>query len=284
MMLRSSLHSWVLVVAGASALSGCATRAEFRKLEQESRAREQRLAAVEEQLSTQRADLEGVTARAQERVQELQQILEQATQAVTRNSADVVTEVERIRADLGALEGRVAEVRNETTTGNAALRQRVAELDQQIDRIAAQTGIELAIAESEIPPDANAHFAAAKQAYDANDFPRARGLFRVFTTRHPRHEKADDAYYYIGKSFMAQDRPQSAISPFQRVIQDYRTGDMIDDTLLAMGDAFFQLRACGDARTAYDALVQGHRNSPHVAAARRGLENVRRATRAQCTP
>lgn len=262
------------LAAGASVLGGCATTSQVKKLERQ-------LAEVEAQLE-QRADLPEVVAAAEERVKELQQILEQATQAVTRNSADVVVEVERLRTDLSALEGQLAELRNESASTRTALQQRVDELAQQIQRVAAQSGAELGVAESEIPADPAAHFDAAKQAFDRQDYPRARGLFRVFTTRHPRHEKADDAFYHLGLTYVRQGRPQNAIAPFQRVIQNYRSGDMVDDTLLEMGNAFFELRACDDARTAYEALLQGHRTSPHARAARSGLAKLRRATRAQC--
>ncbi len=270
-------------LVGASALAGCATTSQVKKLEREAAAREERLAVVEMQLR-QRADLAELVAAAEAKVQQLQRILEQATQAVTRNSADVVVEVERLRTDLGALQGQLAEARNEVGATRTSLQQRIEEVNQQIQRVAAQAGVDLGIAESEIPQDPAAHFEAAKQAFDRQDYARARGLFRVFTSRHPRHDRADDAMYYIGMTFMQQDRPQNAISPFQKVIQEYRSGDMVDDTLLKMGDAFFQLHACDDARTAYEALIQGHRSSPHVAAARRGLATVRGATRAQCTP
>ncbi len=267
----------------ASALGGCATRAQVLELERAAQAREERIAAMEAQLAGS-AELAATVAAAEGRVRELQQILEQATSAVARNSADVVTEVERLRTDLGALQGQLAEARNDVTTARTALQQRIDEVAQQVERLASQMGVDLALAESEIPADVNAHFDAAKQAFDRQDWARARALFRVFTTRYPRHEKADDAHYYVGMTYMQQNRPQNAISPFQRVIQDYRTGDMVDDTLLKMGDAFFQIRACDDARTAYEALLSGHRNSPHAAAARRGLTTVRGATRAQCTP
>jgi TolA-binding protein len=273
----------VATLAGATALAGCVTRAQFEQLEQESRAREERLAAIEAQLSHQSQGLEEASALAQERVQELRAILEQATQAVTRNSADLGTEVVELREKLGALEGQLAEIRNELGTGRAGLQQRIDELAQQLQRVASDTGVDLSLPESEIPAEPSAHFQAGRDAFERRDYSRARSLFRVFVNRYPQNAKADDALYYIGASYMQEDRPQSAIPSFQKIIQDYRSGDMVDDTLLQMGEAFFALHACEEAKTAYEALLSGHRSSPLAARARQGLSRVRSATRAQCT-
>jgi TolA-binding protein len=278
------LKTIIATLAGASALAGCVSRAQFEQLEQQSLAREERLAALEAQLSHQSQGLEEASALAQERVQELRAILEQATQAVTRNSADLGTEVVALREQLSALEGQLAEIRNELSTGRAGLQQKLDEVAQQVQRLANHVGIDLGIAESEIPADPDALFQAGHQAYEQRDYSRARSFFRIFANRYPRHEKADDAVYWTGMSYVQEDRPQSSIASFQKIIQEYRSGDMIDDTLFQMGEAFFALRACDEAKTAYNALLSGHRSSPLADDARRGLRRVEGATRAQCTP
>jgi TolA-binding protein len=274
---------FIATLAGATALAGCVSRVQFEQLERQSQAREERLAAVEEQLSHQSQGLEEASALAQERVQELRAILEQATQAVTRNSADLGTEVIALREKLAALEGQLAEIRNELATGRAGLQQRVDELGQQVQRLANYAGIDLGIAESEIPTEPAAHYEAAHHAYEQHDYSRARSLFRIFVSRYPRDAKADDAIYFTGMSYVQQDRPQNAIASFQKIIQEYRSGDMIDDTLFQVGEAFFALHACDEAKTAYEALLSGHRDSPLADDARRGLRRLRGATRAQCT-
>jgi len=281
--MRNGTRTLIFVVA-LSSMAGCAPMSKVTRLENDARAREERLVAVEGQLSGQREDLEALTARAQEQITSLETILEQATQAVTRNSADLGVEVEAMRAELGRVQGAIAEIRNELSSSRVTSQQELAALTQHVQRIANQTGVDLSLAESEIPADADAHLLAAAETFGAGDFSKARALYQAFVARYPRHERADDALYNVGVTYMRQNRPQSAVPVFQRVLRDYRTGDAVDDTLLVMGDAFFELRSCTDAKNAYNALISGHGSSPLVASARTKLRTVEAAPRAQCTP
>lgn len=258
-------------------------RADGERLTEQGTSHDARITALEESLEAERQRLGEAVGEAQTKVTELEQVLQRATEVVTRNSADVGAEVQELRAQLATLEGQLAELQNELTGTQRLVQEQGQTLEKRVKMFARKAGVDMTLEESEIPTDRAAHYQAAETAYQAGDHSRARALFRAYVTRHGTHDHADDAQYFIGQSYLAQDQPARALGELQKVIRNYARGDAVDDALLAMGDAFFRLRACSDARAALEALIQGHRRSPLVRRARAKLREVRRAPRSACT-
>src|SRR4051812_10854144 len=85
--------------------SGCLmTSADRTKLETENKARDQRLERLEAQSQKTRDEVDAKLA-------ELQKVIDQATQVLTRGSADVGAQVEQLRAQLATIEGLTAELK-----------------------------------------------------------------------------------------------------------------------------------------------------------------------------
>ncbi|MCC6874419.1 MAG: tetratricopeptide repeat protein [Sandaracinaceae bacterium] len=242
-----------------------------------------RVTALESGASQQRAELEAEVQTAQTKVGELEKVLEQATRVVTRASADTGAQVETLQQQVQALEGQLAELRNEVSRQQSQLAEQQADMERQLKKIASRVGIEPTLDPSQIPADADAHWTAAQQAYDGRDWGRARALYRAFVERHREEPRADDAQYRIGMTFMEEQRPATALGELRRVIADFPRGDAVDDALLAMGDAFYALHACTDARAALDTLVRTQPSSPLINAAREKLRVIQRAPRGYCT-
>lgn len=276
---------------GATALSlascllavGCYPKGAGEQLARDGRDRERRLVAIEEGLVAEREQMREALASAQAKVAELEQVLERATQVVTRNSADLGTEVVQLREQLGILEGQLAEVRNEVSSTQRALAEQQQELDRRIQQFARKAGVDMPVDAAQIPQDRAEHFAAAQRAFDGGDHSTARALFREYVSRYRTDARADDAQYMIGKSYLAEGRPASALAELRKVISDFRNGDVVDRALFDMGEAFFALHACTDAKSAFEALIASHPRSPLVAQARAKLNEIRRAPRGYCT-
>ncbi len=242
-----------------------------------------RVGALERGQTQQREDLRQEIAHAQSKVGELEEVLDRATKVVTRASADTGAEVETLRQQVATLEGQLAELRNEVSRQQSVLTEQQAETERQLKKLARHVGIDTSFDESQVPQDANEHWAQAQQAYDQHQWARARALYRTFIERHPQDDLADDAMYRSGMTYLEEDRPATALGELRRVISEHPQGDMADDALLAMADAFYRLHACTDARTALEALVRAHPRSPLVADARRKLRDIQRAPRGYCT-
>lgn len=277
--LQSGLGLSLALACAAACYSSSAGKA----LEETTTEHERRLVALENGIEAERRQITEALTRAQNKVAELETVLERATQVVTRNSADLGTEVHTLREQLQALEGQIAEVQNELQSTQRALAEQQSTLDTKIRQFARKAGVDMQLDESEIPQDRGQHWSAAERAFRDGQHSRARALFRAYLDRYESDDRADDAQYFIGKSYLEEGRPASAVGEFRRVIRDHRNGDVVDRTLFDMGDAFYRLHACTDARGAYEALISGYRRSPLVGQARTKLRELRRAPRGYCT-
>lgn len=281
-MTRSARSLVTLALAGL-ALSGCYPKAKGVALEEKLAEQNQRLAELESGIADTRQRMDAALETAESKVAELQEVLEQATAVVTRNSADLGTEVIQLREQLQAVEGSLAELQNELQTTQRQMGEQQQAFDQQIRRFAQKAGVDMAVDESQIPDNADAHFAAGQTALGAGEHSQARALFREFIRRYPEDERADNAQYLVGKAYLVERRPANALGEFRRVISNYPRGDAVDEALFDMADAFFQLHACTDAKAALEALIRGHRRSSLRDDARRKLRQINRAPASACT-
>ncbi|NOY92369.1 MAG: tetratricopeptide repeat protein [Deltaproteobacteria bacterium] len=278
-MTRSAIWALSLLLLA----SGCVKKAEGERLMAQAQEHERRITALEEGLATERRELGEAVAQAHQKVEELQQVLTEATAVVTRNSADVGAEVEQLQQQLSTLEGQLAELQNALRETRGLVDRQGEQLGQQLRRFARSAGVDVALEESEIPTDPAAHLAAAQAALSAGQGSRARALFQAYVRRHGSDEHADDAQLAIGQSYLTDGQPARALGAFQKVMHDYPRGDTLDDALLGMGNAFFALHACTDARSALEALIRTQRRSPLVRRARAKLREIRRAPASACT-
>ncbi len=222
-------------------------------------------------------------AEARAKLAELESLLERATSVVTRNSADLGVEVDEMKRELQALQGNLAELRQELDQA-ASVGQRMEELEQRLRSLEGKVGIELTPdAAPEVPESIEAHWQAARSAYAGDKFAEARLLFRAFVQKYPEDENADDAQLGVGYSYLKQDKPATALGEFRRVVESYPKGDAADDALYGMAEGFWRLGACKDAKTALQTLIKTYRKSNSVAKARALLKKVQRAPAAQCT-
>ena len=276
--LRSALISAVVV-----ALAGCYAKADGTRLARASEHHDSRLTALERGIEEERLQMQTALESAQTKMVQLEQVLEQATQVVTRNSADLGTEVAQLREQVQTLEGTIAELQNELASTQAQMGAQQTSFDERFQQLARTSGIDMPVPESQIPAAKDDHFTAAYQAYQREDHSLARALFRAYITRYATDENADNALYWIGKSYLVEGRAASALREFRQVISSYSSGDAMDETLFDMGEAFFALHACTDARNAFQTLVSNFARSPLAGRARQRIREVRAATGDACT-
>ena len=70
-------------------------------------------------------------------------------------------------------------------------------------------------------------------------------------------------YFMLGETYMALNRPESAANSYQMAIQ---RGAQDPHTFARLGDAFAGMKDYGDARSAYQAALQGNPNEPSAQA------------------
>jgi TolA-binding protein len=231
-------------------------------------ANQKRLDDLERDLETKRKELEAALA--------------EASLVLRRNSADQGLQIEEIQERLAAMEGQIAELRNETVGATQAQAQRSIELQRRLADVARAAGMDVPLEPEEIPQTKSAHWGALNKAYRVNRYSYARALARAYVERYPKDDRADDAQYIIGSSYLRQGQPAAALGEFQKVLSNYRRGDALDETLFDMSKAFLEVRSCNDAATALKALLKNHKRSPLYEEARRELRKVRDLGHADC--
>jgi tol-pal system protein YbgF len=258
------LCSWLL--AG----SGCwVSSKEGDEMREAARARDQRLEQLE---ARERADRDELAAK----VARLEQVLDSATQLLTRGSADAVVALDQIREQVATQEGRNAELLHQIETVSADLAALRAELDKRAPTVAPEQQLK-------VPETAAAHFDAAYQAYGAGNYTEARSLFREYLKRYPQDPKAGNAQYWVGASYHQEGKPATALGEYRKVITHYTESTAVNVALFGMADAFFRLHACSDAKSALETLL---RRDPDAALADRTkklLREIKKAPASECS-
>lgn len=213
---------------------------------------------------------------------ELEETLAEASRVLRRNSADQGLQIEQIQERLAMMEGLIAELRNESSGASQAQAQRSLELQRRLSEVARAAGMDVALDAGEIPKSKSAHWEALSKSYRINKHSYTRALGRAYVERYPKDDRADNAQYMIGSSYLKQGQAAAALGEFQKVLSTYRKGDAIDETLYDMAKAFLDVRSCNDAGTALKALLKNHRSSPLFSKAKKELRKVRELGPADC--
>lgn len=186
---------------------------------------------------------------------ELERGLESARALLTRDSADVGAQVQVQQQQMAQLEGKLDEMTHNLAGLMEQTAKAQASLDEKLGKMSAKPG-EYQLDPAQVPADRAAHFAAAYEAYKAGDHDKARALFKEYTTRYPGDDKAGDAQYWIGASYLVQNKPATALGEYRKVIANFPKSAAVDTALYGMADAFYRLHACTDAKGAIEALLK----------------------------
>ena len=257
------------------ALSGCLTTSAGDEIRSTARGQEERIAALEQSSVQSREELDA-------KVRELEDVIERATQVVTRNSADAGAQVEAMREQVARLEGALEELRHKQDAATAEQAQYRADLETRIAAGGKPGGVKPVIDPSQIPPDAEGHYKAGQAAYQANEHEKARALFREFLVRYPNDAKAGNAQYWIGASYLQENKPAAALGELRKVISDHAKSTAVNVALFGMADAFFRLKACTDAANAADALIKRKPDKALMDRIKKLSADIKKAPKGSC--
>lgn len=121
--------------------------------------------------------------------------------------------------------------------------------------------------------DAAALYTQAKALLDAGQVAPSRAVFEQLLKRHPTHDLADNALYWVGEGFYAQALWLKAAQSFLKVARDHPRGNKVPDAMLKLGKCYQQL---GDDKGAGDVLRQLTRLYPGTPAAQLAAEELGR--------
>ena len=242
-------------------------------MQAEARARDGRIEQLEEQSRINHAQLD-------DKVAELETVLEKATRVLHRDSAELVAQVDSMSTKIASLEGALAELRHEFETFAREEAEKRAAIEQRLN--AGGVGGITPPPASEIPTDKKAHFDKAYQSFLTKDYAGARALFKAFIDRYGSDKEAGNAQYWIAASYLQEGKPATALGEYRKVISKYAKSGAVNVALYGMGDAFHRLHACTDAKAALQALLK-RKPKPDLAQRARALIKKIRQERKGCT-
>jgi len=236
----SRLAAVGLVGALLGALSGCmlfTTKDEGRQL----KVSLDKLRAQVDDMTLREQELRKATAEAKEQVAKLRDVLNQATNLVQRNSADLGVQVQKLQSDLAGLLGKAEEISHTLDSVSKQFTEYRAQTDVKLEALTTKAGTATA---PPAPEDKDKLFDEAYKRYQAGQFEEARRLFRTFTTRYGRDDRADNAQYWIGQSYFEERKHAAAIAEFKKVLDNFPRGDATDAAMFGMAHAFIELKYC----------------------------------------
>ena len=110
--------------------------------------------------------------------------------------------------------------------------------------------------------------------YTSGNLPLAISGFERLLSEYPKSDKADDAQYYIGMSFLKQKKMSEAVSAFTALINTYPNEDMADEAYYYLGDAQRTLGQTEGARLSWQTVVSKYPGSDGALLAKQRLDGL----------
>jgi tol-pal system protein YbgF len=122
--------------------------------------------------------------------------------------------------------------------------------------------------------DAGNDYRAAVELVQAGRHADGAAALRAFLAKHPRHDFADNAQYWLGEASYAQKDYPNALAEFRSVVEKYPRGNKVPDALLKVGYCYLALGQTERSRAVLEQVVNLYpKTEPAVTAARR-LESL----------
>lgn len=237
---------------------------------------------IKSDVQLQREQLDATVTKAEEQLAKVQAATEEATKLLARNSADVGAQVAETRAALEKVQGQIAEAQAAIEGLRKELGEYRASTDVRLEQITAQGK---AAAAPPVPEDKQQLFAEAQRRLDAAQYDEARRLFRAYLNRFGGDDQADNSQFLIGESYFREDKYAAAIGEFQKVIDGFPRGDVVDRAFWKNGLSFLKLKYCTDARVFLQEMIRRFPRSSLVPDARKALNEIEKSKkdRSKCT-
>lgn len=264
--------------------SGCAMQSDFYDVDQ-------RLTAVEQQVLEQQKN----SRRLASEIRNFGKNEGAAAQKLRDNAAVLFATLDKVQQDIRLLGGRIDEVEYQLHKKSAAataasekdaaqikhIEEMLGKLDGRVRQIEQYLNLEVVVksgvARKAAPPPAkpkseNALYLAAKQAFDAGQYVRARSEFAQLVKRYPKSRNADNAQFWIGETYYRQKWYEKAILEYQKVIEKYPHGNKVPASLLKQGLAFFNIGDKVNARLILKELTSKYPHTREAQIAKKKLK------------
>jgi tol-pal system protein YbgF len=124
------------------------------------------------------------------------------------------------------------------------------------------------------PVSDQALYQEAKKKLDDGDLEGARNGFKELIAGYPSSPQADNAQFWIGETYYREKWYEKAILEYQKVIENYPSGNKIPAALLKQGLSFLNIGETNNARLVLKELVAKHPSTNEANIAKQKLESL----------
>jgi tol-pal system protein YbgF len=188
-----------------------------------------------------------------EQLKRLRGVVDEATKVVTRNSADVGLQVQKLQTDLAQLTGRIDDLQHAQDALTKQFQDYRAASDTKLEQLVNESA---AAKNPPMPTTPDGLYAEAEKRLQARQYQEARRLFEAFVTRYAADARAPRAQYNIGEAYWAENRYSNAIGAYTKVVDNFPKSDAVPDAMYKNGLAFHALKYCSDARVYFTELLK----------------------------
>ena len=188
-----------------------------------------------------------------EQLKRLRTVVDEATKVVTRNSADVGLQVQKLQTDLAQLIGRIDDLQHAQDALTKQFQDYRAASDTKIEQLVNNSAT---AKNPPMPETPDALYAEGEKRLAAQQWQDARRLFEGFANRYPQDPRAARAQYNIGEAYAGEKRYANAIGAYTKVVDNFPKSDVVPDAMYKNGLAFYALKYCGDAKVYFQELLK----------------------------
>ncbi len=117
-------------------------------------------------------------------------------------------------------------------------------------------------------------YTSAYLALKSGRYDEASQAFKTLLLKHPQGEYADQASYWLGESYFAQQKMKEAIKAFKSVANNYPDSAKHPAALLKLASAYQETGHKGDAKAVLQRLIREHSGSNAAGQARSRLKII----------
>jgi tol-pal system protein YbgF len=210
-----------------------------------------------------------------EQLKRLRQVVDEATKVVTRNSADVGLQVQKLTTDLGQIQGRIDDLQHAEDALTKQFQDYRAASDTKLEQL---TNAATVAKNPPMPETPDALLADADKRLQAQQWTDARREYEAFVNRYPTDPRAARAQYNIGEAYAGEKRFANAIGAYTKVVDNFPKSDVAPDAMYKNGVAFYALKYCGDAKVYFQELLKRY---PRTSWKKDAGEQLKKLTRDQ---
>ena len=192
-------------------------------------------------------------------------------QLANQGLMEMSRQIEQLTEELRKLRGDIDQLQHDLE------RARTQQKDQYVDLDTRLRAAEAALAAGPVqsaPGSPEAEYQAAFNLLKEGRYDEAAVALREFLARHPQHELAPNAMYWLGEAhYVRRDYP-AALAAFEGMLKDYPGTRKAPDALLKAGYCQYELKQTGAARTTLARVVAEYPETQAAVDAKARLERI----------